>query len=596
VAIVLVTGAVGYSDTAYAGIVPKESPERFELIFWDTIKDSDNPADYDAYLEAYPRGRFAPLARARAKGLREQQATQRQATAGPKIEDMDAEFKVLKNARLRQQPDASSKNLGTLKQGSRIIVTGKVIDSNWYRIETADGKSGFVFGKLIAETQRDAEQAAAEQAAAEKAAAEKAAAATAAAAAAREAERKAAAAEAERKAAEKAAAEEAARMAAEKAAAEEAARKATEKAAAEEAARKAADKAAAEKAARKAADKAAAEEVARKAAAKEAARKAVAEEAARKAAAKEAARRAAAEEAARKAAAEEAARKVAAEEAARKAAAAAAAARKAAQKAAAEAKVAESARRAAQSKAAGTKPSAVKTFKDCDACPEMIALPAGSFTMGSKSGDVSEAPPHRVKIGYSFAISRFEVTAAEWKACLTAGGCDYRPKRKGMTATSPVHNLSWLDAQQYVKWLSKKTGKKYRLPSEAEWEYAARAGTKTAYWWGDAVGEGNANCKNCGGDWNRKRPAVVDSHDANPFGLQGMNGSVWEWVADCWFDSYKGAPNDGSARDRKDCQSRVLRGGSWRNDASYARSAGRFTYDHDVRYVLNGFRVVRSMR
>jgi len=165
-----------------------------------------------------------------------------------------------------------------------------------------------------------------------------------------------------------------------------------------------------------------------------------------------------------------------------------------------------------------------------------------------------------------------------------------------MTATSPVHNLSWLDAQQYVKWLSKKTGKKYRLPSEAEWEYAARAGTKTAYWWGNAVGEGNANCKNCGGDWNRKRPAVVDSHDANPFGLQGMNGSVWEWVADCWFDSYKGAPNDGSARDRKDCQSRVLRGGSWRNDASYARSAGRFTYDHDVRYVLNGFRVVRSMK
>jgi formylglycine-generating enzyme required for sulfatase activity len=578
VAIVLVASAVGFSDTAYAGIVPKESPERFELIFWDTIKDSDNPADYDAYLEAYPRGRFAPLARARAKGLREQQATQRQATAGPKIEDMDAEFKVLKNARLRQQPDASSKNLGTLKQGSRIIVTGKVIDSNWYRIETADGKSGFVFGKLIAETQRDAEQAAAEQAAAEKAAAEKAAAATAAAAAAREAERKAAAAEAERKAAEKAAAEEAARMAAEKAAAEEAARKATEKAAAEEAARKAADKAAAEKAARKAADKAAAEEVARKAAAKEAARKAVAEEAARKAAAKEAARRAAAEEAARKAAA------------------AAAAARKAAQKAAAEAKVAESARRAAQSKAAGTKPSAVKTFKDCDACPEMIALPAGSFTMGSKSGDLSEAPPHRVHIGYSFAISRFEITAAEWKACFTDGGCDYLPKRKGMTAASPVHNLSWLDARQYVKWLSKKTGKKYRLPSEAEWEYAARAGTKTEYWWGNAVGEGNANCKNCGGDWNRKRPAVVDSYGANPFGLQGMNGSVWEWVADCWFDSYKGAPHDGSARDRKDCQSRVLRGGSWRNDASYARSAGRFTYDHDVRYVLNGFRVVRSMK
>jgi len=461
-AVALVVCAVGIADTAYAGIVPKESPERFELIFWDTIKDSDNPADYDAYLEAYPQGRFAPLARARGKSLREQQATQRQATSGPKIEDMDAEFKVLKNARLREKPDASSKNLGTLKQGLRVIVTGKVVDSDWYRIETADGKSGFVFGKLIAETQRDADQAAARQAAAA--------------------------------------------------------------------------------------------------------------------------------EAVRKAAAAEAARKAAAQ------AAAAEEARKAAEKAAAEAEAAEAARKAAESKAAGTKPSAVETFKDCDACPEMIVLPAGSFTMGAKDGDTSEAPPHRVKIGYSLAISRFEITAAQWKACFTAGGCDYRPKRKGMTATSPVHNLSWLDAQQYVKWLSKKTGKKYRLPSEAEWEYAARAGTKTAYWWGDAVGEGNANCKNCGGDWNRKRPAVVDSYDANAFGLQGMNGSVWEWVADCWFDSYKGAPNDGSARDRKDCQSRVLRGGSWRNDASYARSAGRFTYDHDVRYVLNGFRVVHSMK
>ncbi|GMQ75625.1 MAG: hypothetical protein BMS9Abin01_0878 [Gammaproteobacteria bacterium] len=519
-AIVLVTGAVVFSDTAHAGIVPKESPERFELIFWDSIKDSDNPADYDAYLEAYPQGRFAPLARARARSLRELQARERQATAGPKIEDMDAEFKVLENARLREQPDASSKNLGTLKQGTRVIVTGKVVDGNWYRIETADGKSGFVFGKLIAETQRDADRAAAEKAAAEKAAAEKAAVAAAAAAAARKAEEKAAAAEAERKAAEQAAAQETARKAAETAAAEEAARKA---------------------------------------------------------------------------AAKEAARKAAAEEASRRAAAEAAAARKAAEKAAVEAAAAETARRAAQARAAGTKPSPVETFKDCDTCPEMIALPAGSYIMGSNGGDVSEAPAHTVKIGYPFAIGRFEITAAEWKACFTAGGCDYRPKRKGMTATSPVHNLSWLDAWQYVQWLSKKTGKKYRLPSEAEWEYAARAGTETEYWWGNAVGQGNANCKNCGGDWNRKRPAVVDAFAANAFGVQGMNGSVWEWVADCWFDSYKGAPHDGDARDRKDCQSRVLRGGSWRNDASYARSASRFNYDNDVRYVLNGFRVARSM-
>jgi len=225
----------------------------------------------------------------------------------------------------------------------------------------------------------------------------------------------------------------------------------------------------------------------------------------------------------------------------------------------------------------------------------MIALPPGSFTMGSNGGDPSEHPAHTVKIGYSFAISRFEVTVAEWKACHAAGGCDYLPNRKGMTATSPIYNLSWLDAVKYSKWLSKTTGKNYRLPTEAEWEYAARAGTKTEYWWGDEIGQGMANCKNCGGEWNRKRPASVDTFDANAFGLQGMNGSVWEWVADCWFDSYAGAPGDGSARDRKACQSRVLRGGSWRNDASYARSASRFNYDNDVRYVLNGFRVARDM-
>jgi formylglycine-generating enzyme required for sulfatase activity len=539
-AIVFITGSVAISDSARAAIVPKESPERFELIFWDSIKDSDNPADYDAYLEAYPNGRFAPLARARAKSLRAQQAKEREGT-GPAIEDMDAEFRVIKNARLREKPDASSKNLGTLKQGTRVIVTGKVTDSDWYRIETSDGKSGFVFGKLIAEVQREAEQAAAEKAAAEKAAAEKAA--------------------AEKAAAEKAAAEKAA----------------AEKAAAEAAAREAAEKAAVAEAERKAAAKKASEETARR----QAAEKAAAEEAARKAA-----KKAAAEEAARKAAAEEAARKAAAAEKARKEA----------EKAAAEAAAAEAERKAAAAKVAGTQVSTVKTFRDCDTCPEMIELPPGTFTMGSKRGDVSEQPAHTVKIDYPFAISRFEVTVGEWKACHAAGGCEYLPKKKGMTATSPVYNLSWLDARQYVKWLSRKTDKKYRLPSEAEWEYAARAGTKTAYWWGNDVGQGKANCKNCGGDWNRKRPGLVDAFAANAYGLHGMNGSVWEWVADCWFDNYKGAPRDGSARDRGDCQSRVLRGGSWRNDASYARSSSRFTYDHDVRYVLNGFRVVRAMK
>ena len=518
-AVVLTIGSGVVCDGAHAAIVPKESPERFELIFWDSIKDSDNPGDYEAYLEAYPDGKFAPLARARAKRLREQLSQERRADTGPPVEDMDAEYRVLKNARLRAEPDASSDNLGTLEGGSRVIVTGKVIDSDWYRIETMDGKSGFVFGSLIEEARRGADQAAAEKEAADKEAEEKAAEAAAAEAAAREAEEKARQAEAEQRAAEKAAAEEAERRKAEK----------------------------------------------------------IAEE------------KAAEEEAARKAAAEEAARKAAAE------AAAAEKARQEAAEAAAEAAAAEAARRAAAAKVAGTKPAEVKTFRDCESCPEMIALKPGSFVMGSRKGDVSEQPAHEVRIDYPFAIGRFEVTVAEWKVCHADGGCKYLPERKGMTATSPVYNVSWVDAQQYVKWLSEKTGKEYRLPTEAEWEYAARAGTDSRFWWGDEVGSGNANCKNCGGEWNNKWPAAVDTFDANDFGLHGTSGSVWEWVADCWYDNYKDAPTDGSARTRNPCFSRVLRGGSWRNDASYARSASRFTYDNDVRYVLNGFRVARAM-
>ena len=234
-------------------------------------------------------------------------------------------------------------------------------------------------------------------------------------------------------------------------------------------------------------------------------------------------------------------------------------------------------------------------IKDCAECPELVVVPAGSYAMGSEEGDQSEQPRHRVNIDRPFAIGRYEVTLAQWKACVDDGGCKYMPDKDGMAPHKPVFNVSWVDAQQYVDWLSKKTGKDYRLPSEAEWEYAARAGTSTSYWWGDSIGTGNANCNKCGGEWDRVAPAEVDAHAPNPFGIYGMNGGVWEWSSDCWFDDHKGAPADGSVRDKPNCRSRVLRGGSWRNDASYARSASRFTYDHDVRYVLNGFRVARSV-
>jgi formylglycine-generating enzyme required for sulfatase activity len=235
--------------------------------------------------------------------------------------------------------------------------------------------------------------------------------------------------------------------------------------------------------------------------------------------------------------------------------------------------------------------SAFETFRDCDVCPQMVKLPAGNLTMGQSRGDATEMPAHRVAIGRPFGLGSHEVTYGEWKACVTGGGCEHLPKLKGATDKAPVRNISWSDAQQYVAWLRSITNRPYRLPTEAEWEYAARANTSTRYWWGDEVGFGNANCRNCGGDYDRKAPAAVGSYRPNPFGLHETSGGVWEWVGDCWNGSYAGAPGDGSARDKPDCRQRVLRGGSWRNDASYLRSTARFYYDATVRHVVNGFRV-----
>jgi formylglycine-generating enzyme required for sulfatase activity len=160
---------------------------------------------------------------------------------------------------------------------------------------------------------------------------------------------------------------------------------------------------------------------------------------------------------------------------------------------------------------------------------------------------------------------------------------------------TPVYNLSWDDAQQYVAWLSKKGGHRYRLPSEAEWEYAARANTTTPYWWGNEVGVGLANCTDCGGSQDHTAPAPVESFKANSFGVYDAGGGVAQWVADCWFPNYQGAPADGSARDQKNCQSRVLRGGSFRNDKTEITVTARNRYDASVRYILHGFRVAADL-
>jgi formylglycine-generating enzyme required for sulfatase activity len=174
---------------------------------------------------------------------------------------------------------------------------------------------------------------------------------------------------------------------------------------------------------------------------------------------------------------------------------------------------------------------------------------------------------HRVSIGRPFAIGKYEVTIEQWNACADASGCPHIDIEGNASKTTPARNLSWDDAQAYVKWLTKTTGKTYRLPSEAEWEYAARGGTTTTYWWGNEMRKGYADCKDCGEPWRKDSPVNVGSFIPNPFGLFDMNGSVWEWVGDCWHSSYKGAPTDGRVWDEAGCPMRVIRGGSWLDGA-----------------------------
>ncbi|MGE5153528.1 MAG: formylglycine-generating enzyme family protein [Bdellovibrio bacteriovorus] len=243
---------------------------------------------------------------------------------------------------------------------------------------------------------------------------------------------------------------------------------------------------------------------------------------------------------------------------------------------------------------AGATPAAGGTFRDCDLCPLMAEVPAGTYLMGSDGGRADEQPRHEVRFPKPFAIGIHEVTVAEWDLCLREGGCRFTPEA-GLDARLPMGNLSWDDAQAYVDWLSTRTGQAYRLPTEAEWEYAASGGTSTAYWWGDEVGRGRANCTNCGSDWDGKGPAPVGSFEPNPFGLYDVHGNLWEWTMDCGNRSYKGAPTDGSAWLRGDCFSRVLRGGSWNLGSEYMRTTRRHLYDRDVRYYLHGFRAARSL-
>jgi len=225
------------------------------------------------------------------------------------------------------------------------------------------------------------------------------------------------------------------------------------------------------------------------------------------------------------------------------------------------------------------------TFRDCPECPEMVVIPAGRFPMGSTTGGSDERPVRTVTVP-SFSIGKFEVTQREWQAIMGSN-----PSRiKGDTL--PIEQVSWNDAQTFVQRLSARTGKRYRLPSEAEWEFAARAGSTADYSYGSDRSQLVQHGWFQENSGRQTRP--VGQKLANAFGLHDVHGNVMEWVQDCWNDSYAGAPTDGSAWERGDCSRRVLRGGSWDSNLENARAASRLRGVDTNRYLDFGFRVART--
>jgi formylglycine-generating enzyme required for sulfatase activity len=273
-----------------------------------------------------------------------------------------------------------------------------------------------------------------------------------------------------------------------------------------------------------------------------------------------------------------------------------------------------------------------RSFKECPDCSEMVAVPAGRFLMGSPAHEPgrfdSEGPQHVVTVK-AFALAKYPVTSEQFltflndtgyqpQPCNPLLGLGWKQLHKGLAATPtdvepprwPAVCLDWKDAESFIAWINARaraahpaigSRNPYRLPSEAEWEYAARAGANTARWWGDEIGDNNANCNGCGSKWDNKLLGPVDAFVANPFGVAGMLGNAWEWTADCWHLSYKGAPDDGRPWRDGACIKRAVRGGSWNNVPIFIRSAARAgagadgaapDYDYST---LTGFRLARDL-
>jgi len=235
-------------------------------------------------------------------------------------------------------------------------------------------------------------------------------------------------------------------------------------------------------------------------------------------------------------------------------------------------------------------------FRDCEGCPEMVVVPAGLFVMGLGGKTPREGPPHRVFVAEPFAIGRFEVTFDQWAACLADGVCLHDPDdHEWGRGDRPVINVDFHRIMNFVAWLSEKTGHQYRIPSEAEWEYAHRGGTVTAYPWGPDAGINRANCKDCKSKWSAHSTAPVGSFAPNPFGLYDTVGNAFEWVADCWNPTHEGAPKNTVARTDGNCKLRVMRGGSFYYFKKVARASYRAKNPANVKSYWLGFRVARSL-
>ncbi len=250
--------------------------------------------------------------------------------------------------------------------------------------------------------------------------------------------------------------------------------------------------------------------------------------------------------------------------------------------------------------------SAPQSFKDCAECPEMVTIPAGEFVMGSPSSEPFRGAEeqHRVTIAKPFAMGKYEVTFDEWDACIADGGCrGSKPDDQGWgRGKRPVIDVSWPDAKAYAEWLGRKTGKRYRLATEAEWEYAARAGTTTPFSFGATITTDQANYDGAAGYGDgpkgvtRGMTVPVGSFPPNAFGLHDMHGNIWEWVEDCYSDEYTDrVPRDGSAYTREGCLGRVMRGGSWEDHPGDVRAAARVASEVNDQTWSDGFRVVREM-